>query len=238
MWPKLSYSADEPRFNLSLWGHRAAWTGSGTWNWLRSCQGSFTAHLGSDCHSGKLCIFHSSHITSASLVWVSWPAQITHCTSVFRCLNCSLQEPCWSLYLQRISTIVDFSPLGRPRHCGRKKKIIMDYTGIAWLKCYQLCIGAGSSITAGRKESKLPTLLVEKTQFVKFKSAFRLESRVISIKGVSTACWETKTIARLGWQRGSQSFQLLISWSIEPGYGYPGVNKCTKQPHLGALRLW
>lgn len=100
-----------------------------------------------------------------------------------------------------------FLPLGRPTHCGRKKKIIMDYIGIAWLKCYQLCVAAGSSVTAGRKGSKMPTLLVEKAQFVKFKSAFRPESRVILIKGMNTACWETKTIGRLGWQGRSQSLQ-------------------------------
>lgn len=46
-----------------------------------------------------------------------------------------------------------FLPLGRPTCCGRKKKIRMDYTGIAWLKCYQLCVGAG------RKGRKMPTLL-------------------------------------------------------------------------------
>lgn len=52
-----------------------------------------------------------------------------------------------------------FSPLGRPTHCGRKKKIIKDYISIAWLKCYQLCTGAGSFVTASRKGSKMHTLL-------------------------------------------------------------------------------
>lgn len=75
-----------------------------------------------------------------------------------------------------------FLPLGRPTVEGRKK-IRMDYIGIARLKCYQLCVGAGSSVTAERKGRKMPTLLAEKTQFVKFKSAFRPESRVILIKG-------------------------------------------------------
>lgn len=169
-------------------------------------QGSLTACLGSVCPSRKVCVLHSSYITSSRLVWVPQLPQITYCTSVLRCLNFSLQEPCWSLYLERILSIVDFFlPLGRPTHCGRKKKIRMDYIGIAWLKCYQLCVGTG------RKGRKMPTLLVEKTQFVKFKSEFRPESRVILIKGVSTACWETKTIARLGWQEGSQSFQTPAS---------------------------
>lgn len=128
---------------------------------------------------------------------------------------------------------IGFLPLGRWTHCGRKKKIKMDYIGIAWLKCYQLCVGAGSSVTAGRKGRKMPTLLAEKTRFVKFKSAFRPESRVILIK-VQLA--ERQKRAGREPRLSATSFSYL--GSIEPGYGSLGVNKCTKQAHLGALRLW
>lgn len=194
MWPKFIYSADEHRSNLSLWWlwglpgqDQVSETG-----WDLSRLSDSLPGLCLPLQKGVCPPQLLHHLCQAGVGTTATPNHLLHiCAQVPELLpSGALLEP---VFRENFDHSAFFLPLGRPTHCGRKKKIRMDYIGIAWLKCYQLCVGAG------RKGRKMPTLLVEKTQFVKFKSEFRPESRVILIKGVSTACWETKTIARLGW---------------------------------------
>lgn len=193
---------------------------AGVWNRVRSFQDCITAYLGSGCPSGKVHIFHSSYTTSARLVCVPRLAYIIYygaahlCSGTWIAPRRSSAGACIQRELWPGNS--GFSSLGRPTHRGRKKKIIIDYIGIAWLKCYQLCTGAGSFVTASRKGSKMPTLLVGGDPICKVQICIQTKVQgSFDQRSEYSLLQRQKTIARLDWQRASWSFQPPASHFLE-----------------------